>query len=151
MWDSFLEQVKKENSQYITWALVLIGWFVAMFVACCVAAWQESKNKKREKLSLSREIISSLSDLEDRSIEFWLSPPTLAPEVELYKLARDLKTITAMSMAMKEYGMNYPSSNFITLRKAVTLYDGALISELPSGFRIRTIRDCCSAIRKAYQ
>lgn len=151
MWDSFLEQIKKENSQYITWALVLIGWLIAIFVAWRVAAWQESKNKKREKLSLSREIISSLSDLEDRSIAFWLSPPTLAPEVELYKLARDLKTITAMSMTMREYGITYPSSHFITLRKAVTLYDGTLISELPSGFRIRTIRDCCSAIRKSYQ
>lgn len=151
MWEFFLEQIKKENSQYITWTLVFIGWFIAALIAWRVAVWQEKKNKYREGQALSREIISRLSDLEDRSISFWLCPSNLAPELELHKLARDLKSITAMSMALKEHGMIYPSNHFISLRKSISLYDGPLTAELPNSFRIKTIMDCCSKIRKRYQ
>lgn len=147
MWDSFFEQVKKENSQYITWTLVFVGWAVTI----SVAAWQEMKNKARDKITLSRDIVNRISELEDRSIAFWLSPPSVAAEIELYKLTRDLKTITTIGMKIAENEVTYPKDDFVALRKAISLYDRTIIAESPTGFRVATIRDCCSTIRKIYQ
>lgn len=151
---AFSTQVTKEG-QYITWLLVLIGWVIAGLIAWFIARWQEHRNAARsdteKTLNLKQDLVNRVSSLEDQAIDFWMTPPVM-PQKSLDKFTRDLKTITSIAKNInKTNGQDYPSTNFISLRRAVTLYKTSNISaENYQGHRIQTIRDECAAIRKYY-
>ncbi|MBP4042217.1 hypothetical protein J9885_13285 [Aeromonas sp. SrichE-2G] len=160
--NDFSSQFKKEG-QYITWLLVLIGWVVAGCVAFIIAKWQESKNIAREHaentrrnlekiFSLKRDLTSRITQLEDESIDFWLSPPSIYQK-DIDKFSRDIKIITGIAREIDGLlSHTYPSLSFRHLRRAITLYSDTTVSpESYQGHRIQTIRDECIRIRNHYQ
>ncbi|MFQ2188976.1 hypothetical protein [Aeromonas jandaei] len=139
-------------SQYITWFMAIIGWLITLIVARLVL-------RKNARNSWIGDIKKSLIELEDESIIFWMGPNSNTDLLELKKLRRKIKEITALAMEIKEYGgPDYPKHLYLQLRQSVTTEKyhqdnlDMLKRNLPSDDdRINTISDICSDLRVHYR
>lgn len=139
-------------SQYITWSLAIIGWLITLFVAWIVL-------RKNARNAWIGDIKKALIELEDESITFWMGPNSDTDLLELKKLRRKIKEITALAMEIKEYGgPDYPKHLYLQLRQSVTTEKyhqdniDMLKRELSSSDdRINSISDICSDLRVHYK
>ena len=139
-------------AQYITWAIAIAGWLITLFVAWAVL-------RKNARNSWIGDIKKALIELEDESVTFWMGVNSNVDLLELKKLRRKLKEITALAMEIKEYGgPDYQKHLFLQLRRSVTTEKyhqdkiDSLERNLPeSNDRIINISDICSDLRAHYK
>lgn len=139
-------------AQYITWAMAIVGWIITMAVAWAVL-------RKNARNTWTGDIKKVLIELEDESVSFWMGDNSDMDLLDLKKLRRKIKEITALAMEIKDYGgPNYPKDKFIQLRRSVTTekyhQDQSDVLDrklLPNDNRITEISDVCSDLRALYK
>ncbi|HDU4900074.1 TPA: hypothetical protein RFU16_001415 [Klebsiella quasipneumoniae subsp. similipneumoniae] len=145
-----------ENSitfaQYITLAITILGWGITMFIAWVVL-------RKNARNSWAGDLKKALTELEESSLSFWMSPNDGGESLELNKLRRKVKEITTLALEIKDYGgRSYPKEAFILLRRAVTTEkyhqdnSDSLQRNLPhTDDRIMEIFNTCADLRAMYK
>lgn len=136
------------KQQYITWILVIVGWGIT-----CGLAWVVLRKNARN--SWIGDIKKMLINLEDNSIDFWMSDNEEKESLELKKLGREIKEITTLAQEIQAYGgQKYSNELFKKLRQAVTteMYDNDKLSRNLNVLnnRITSISDACSQLRNLY-
>ncbi|MEG2955016.1 MAG: hypothetical protein RR850_17480, partial [Hafnia sp.] len=101
------------------------------------------------------DIKKMLINLEDNSIDFWMSDNEEKESLELKKLGREIKEITTLAQEIQAYGgQKYSNELFKKLRQAVTteMYDNDKLSRNLNVLnnRITNISDACSQLRNLY-
>ncbi|CSC35082.1 Uncharacterised protein [Vibrio cholerae] len=150
----YLTSLLNDDTQYITWGLVFIGWFLTVVIAVV----QHKKGNKTLRESSHnewvREFREKLEKLEDEALRFWTTDTQeLSDTITITKLTRNVKEITTIARDIKNVGgVNYPQTLFKELRQSVT-NDQELSSRPLSDthFRVVAIKTACSNLRRAYR
>lgn len=142
----------KDENQYITWFLVLIGWLIALLIAI----WQTNRNRKESIKNTQNEWIGEfrekLTILEDEALLFWAGNSNQEKAIGLQKLIRNIKALTTIAREIDcAGGVKYNSILFKDLRQSITI-DSDLESRplSPTCFRIIKIRETCAGLRRFY-
>lgn len=138
-------------TQYLTWGLVVLGWFVTILVARFVL-------RKNARNSWIGELKKAVCELEDESIEFWMGDNEDSETIRLNKIKRRVKDITTLASEIRDYGgPSYPRDEMSRLRTAVTTeyyhdeVDYKLIRNLePTNKRIINISLICGELTLLY-
>ncbi|ELA9876948.1 hypothetical protein V4F55_004868 [Vibrio parahaemolyticus] len=150
----YLTSLLKDDTQYITWGLVFIGWFLTVVIA--VVQHKKSNKTLRESSHNEwvREFREKLEKLEDEALRFWTTETQeLSDTITLTKLTRNVKEITTIARDIKNVGgVNYPQTLFKELRQSVT-NDQELGSRplADTHYRVVAIKTACSNLRRAYR
>lgn len=141
-----------DETQYITWGLVLFGWIIAAIVA----AWQIRRNNINNHQDARNEWIGEfrekLESVEDYSLKFWVEDSSIDKTLAIAKLTRDIKSLTTLAKEIeKADGGEYQPKLFKDLRQAITF--DAEINNRPLStncMQVRKIREACVSLRSAY-
>lgn len=157
-WDTdklcYLLGLIKDDTQYVTWGLVFLGWLITIIIACV----QQKKSSKTSKESSHnewvREFREKLEVLEDEALLFWTTDKQeLSSNIVITKLTRNVKELTTIARDIKKVGgVEYPQSLFKDLRQSVT--NDTEIDTRPlsdSHYRVVAIRKVCSDLRRTYR
>lgn len=150
-WCKFFSLFKDEN-QYITWALVLLGWAVAALVAYIQYRKGTQDSKKEYHNEWIGEFRTKLESLEDFALEFWAEQTSKNAILALAKMSREIKSLTTTAKDIqKAGGASYQPKLFKDLRQAMT-YDKDVHNRPldPDCIQIRRIRETCSSLRMSY-
>lgn len=155
----YFKSLFSDENQYVTWTLVLLGWFVAYKISC----YQLNSNEKltcKERLTNNhnesvRFFKEKLSNYEDLCMDFWSIKKTKEqdPQLSLLKIASKLKELTETAKEIEKLkGIKYPSQSFLILRRFTTtdseLQNRPLKAE---SLHLDTIRKTCGSLRKMYR
>ncbi len=150
----YLTSLLKDDTQYITWGLVFIGWFLTVIIAVI----QHKKGNKTLKESSHnewvRELREKLEKLEDEALRFWTTDyQELSDTITITKLTRNVKEITTIARDIKNVGgASYPQTLFKELRQSITNDQELSSRPLPdTHFRVVAIKTACSNLRRAYR
>lgn len=150
----YLISLAKDDSQYMTWALVLFGWVLTILIAVV----QHKKNCKASKEAnyneWVREFREKLESLEHEALSFWTTnTQDLSDAITISKLSRNVKEITTIARDIKNVGsVEYPNTLFKNLRQAVTNDNELNDRPLPdTHYRVIAIKTACSSLRRTYR
>ncbi|UFM68574.1 hypothetical protein LO739_17280 [Leclercia adecarboxylata] len=142
----------KDDTQYITWFLVLVGWGIAGYVAYLQTTKSRNDSVKDAHNEWIGEFRQKLEVLEDFALEFWAENNTKNPTLALAKMVREVKSLTTIAKEIeKAGGVKYKTKLFKELRQAMT-YDAEVGNRplKPDCMQIVRIRDTCSSLRASY-
>ncbi|KAB7684441.1 hypothetical protein GBN23_02915 [Plesiomonas shigelloides] len=141
-----------DESQYITWGLVLIGWAIAIYIAL----WQTKKNRtdyvKGTQNQWIGEFRDKLTSLEDEALSFWTGGDTQNSHMSLQRMGRNIKGLTTIAREI-EYagGVKYDNKLFKDLRQSITSDNDLHKRPLsPTCYQVDRIRNACASLRRVY-
>ncbi|TKU30714.1 hypothetical protein FDW99_06805 [Citrobacter sp. wls758] len=150
-WCKFGTLFKDEN-QYVTWALVLLGWAIAALVAYIQYSSGAKDSKKEYHNEWIGEFRTKLESLEDFALEFWAEQSIKNPTLAIAKMSREIKSLTTTAKDIqKAGGVSYQPKLFKDLRQAMT-FDADIPNRplAPDCMQIRRIRETCTSLRMLY-
>jgi hypothetical protein len=149
----YLLSLFKDDTQYVTWALVFLGWLLTIVIAVT----QYKTNCKALSVANHnewvREFKEKLGILEDEALLFWTTnkqEPSAA--IIIAKLTRNVKEITTIARDIEKVnGAAYQKLLFKDLRQSVT-NDTELTARplTDTHYRVLAIKKACSELRRAY-
>ncbi|EKO3839120.1 hypothetical protein LZS99_13890 [Vibrio fluvialis] len=144
----------QDDSQYITWALVFIGWAITIVIA--IVQWKKNKTVVQEASHNEwvREFREKLADLEDEALRFWMMPSEESDDSRtMNKLTRGVKELTTIASEIKKVGgVDYQSELFKELRRAVTNDKEMEARPLDNKhYRVLSIKTTSTSLRQKYK
>ena len=152
----YLGRLITDETQYVTWFLVFLGWVVTIVIAYVQYKKGAKASKEVSHNEWVREFREKLESLEDEALIFWTTNGNnqdLSNTIVVTKLTRNVKELTTIARDIKIVGgADYKSSSFKELRQSIT-NDKELDSRpLPdSHYRVVAIRKACSDLRRHYR
>ncbi|WP_137297163.1 hypothetical protein [Psychromonas sp. SP041] len=157
-WDAdklcYLTELLKDDSQYVTWVLVFLGWAITVVIAYSQWRYGSKSSQNSCHNEWVREFREKLEILEDDALLFWTTTnQSLSSTIMLTKLTRGVKELTTIANDIKKVGGGeYQSSSFKELRQSITNdkeLDARPIAD--THYRIVAIRTACSDLRRYYR
>ncbi|EEM8546931.1 hypothetical protein GI062_25880 [Salmonella enterica] len=142
----------KDESQYITWFLVLVGWGISAYIAYQQTTKSRENAVKDAHNEWIGEFRQKLELIEDFALDFWAEENNKEPTLALAKMVREVKNLTTIAKEIENAGgEKYKSKLFKDLRQAIT-YDSDINNRplKPDCLQILRIRDTCANLRGAY-
>ncbi|MFQ6245294.1 hypothetical protein ACLMPP_12555 [Yersinia enterocolitica] len=143
----------KDETQYITWILVLLGWGISFYIA----RWQIKQSVKtavnESHNEWVREFREKLEGLEDFALEFWVENHNKDNNVALARMAREIKSLTTIAKEIEQSGgTKYQPKLFKDLRQAITSDNDLAIRPLSiSCYQVKRIKETCVSLRSKYK
>ncbi|CEK05321.1 hypothetical protein CXY45_002360 [Escherichia coli] len=150
-WCKFFSLFKDEN-QYVTWFLVLVGWGITAYIAYLQTTKSRGDAIKDAHNEWIGEFRQKLELLEDFALEFWAEDNNKEPTLALAKMSREVKSLTTIAKEIERAGgEKYKAKLFKELRQAMT-YDSDVHNRplRPDCMQIVRIRETCASLRSAY-
>ncbi|EPE4190763.1 hypothetical protein ACSILO_003066 [Yersinia enterocolitica] len=143
----------KDETQYITWILVFLGWIISFYIA----KWQNKQNVSTVKNECHnewvREFREKLENLEDFALGFWVEHHNKDNNVALSRMAREIKSLTTIAKEIEQSGgTTYQPKLFKDLRQAITSDNDLAKKPLSiSCYQVKRIRETCASLRSKYK
>ncbi len=153
-WLDFISILLQDETQYITWFLVLLGWLIAFAIAKVQARASEKLTKDASHNEWVREFREKLAILEDESLDFWVSEvDDVKDNLMMTKLTRGVKELTTIAREIQNVGgTSYQSALFKELRRSVTNDSEVDNRPLDSNhYRMVSIRTTVTSLRRQYK
>lgn len=141
-----------DENQWITWALVIVGWVFGGFITYYQLNKNDKDSAKENHNEWIGEFREKLESLEDFALEFWAENSAKDPTIALAKIQREIKSLTTNAHEIhKAGGENYQPKLFKDLRQAMTSDSDLDKRPLnPNCYQIRRIRETCVSLRQLY-
>ncbi|WP_127908391.1 MULTISPECIES: hypothetical protein [Pantoea] len=141
-----------DENQWITWALVIIGWIAGCGMTYYQLNKDDSDSAKERHNEWIGEFREKLELLEDFALEFWAEHTTKEPTIALSKIQREIKSLTTSAREISACGgSKYQPKLFKDLRQAMTSDTDIANRPLPpNSYQVRRIRETCSSLRQCY-
>ncbi|MBE2167357.1 MULTISPECIES: hypothetical protein [unclassified Cobetia] len=112
----------QDDSQYVTWFLVFVGWVITALIAYLQFKKSDESSNSISHNEWVREFREKLEVLEDNALIFWTNKAKAEDDlITLEKLIRSIKEITTIAGDIEKVGgVEYPKETFMELRRAIT-------------------------------
>jgi hypothetical protein len=151
----YLFDLIQDDSQYVTWFLVFVGWAITVVIAYTQYKKSSKNSKSASHNEWVREFREKLEALEDEALLFWTTSneQNSIDAIVVAKLTRNVKELTTIAKDIKDVGgKEYQSTLFKELRQSITKNAESSSRPLPStDYRVQTIRRTCSELRRSYR
>lgn len=149
----YLLALFKDDTQYVTWTLVFLGWILTIAIAVAQYRTNSKASRDSNHNEWVREFKEKLGTLEDEALLFWTTnKQQLSDAIVIAKLTRNVKEITTIARDIEKVnGAEYPKLLFKDLRQSVTNDKELAARPLPdTHYRVLAIKKACSELRRSY-